>query len=595
MAAISISNRLNALSGPCCLTDTKSINKDMRKAKLSTLEERIYRIAETKNIRNDVEGIIKAFNMTGNNYHQFFRKRLLEALQSGALEKPEQRRALLTLIRENPEAADSMPRVLTREKNFLGECYNALNESQIGRAVRLARNRSPTNCPEDISNTMEGMIREGAFDDISVIRETRLRLQNASLETPAFQLSQATIANLNGENLVASYLSGYSAVKTEPKTNCISESNAERNAFTFVDQFSSIQHFLNFRLLNLLRERFARKRDQSCILLSEHEVNETSNFLLKMFNHPLTKNSLLYEQNATGKNAEKIVEILSTRKLSAPNAKKSMALVRFGTTDIGLSNYLWTSSKKLEEKKPLHDAKKTYGTNGFEWKPKEEKERSKHAEKSKHAELRSKPYKQNKPIYKKLEKESWIKKPKLTTAKRAPKKKPFKSERSDDEKDRTKFMKKAKGVKKILSSIKREKAKKALLSMKNSLRKIKEELRKISNLLKAMAVITNYKNRTVKTHYKKIERETKKIADRAVYTKEPKNVKDAKKIRKLIRVEDEIKLAKDMIKKLNNKKSNHAVRYHIFDFFKTPSSDARTRVLRNSKMKNACAYTRKPS
>lgn len=151
--------------------------------------ERLNRAAEEHGKKNEVRELLREFSSSQNNYLMNFVKRLADAVQSGALDSPKNMRILSKLIKENQDAADSLPEVFNSLKRQFGRDFDSIDGSSLESAVRKTLRMCGSRCPVELSKTFNWALQSGAMDDIRQMKEIRLDMEAKTAET-TFAYSQ---------------------------------------------------------------------------------------------------------------------------------------------------------------------------------------------------------------------------------------------------------------------------------------------------------------------------------------------------------------------------------------------------------------------
>ncbi len=129
-------------------------------SKLSSDSKSMHEAAQAKNLGAFVDAVLVLFGNSSNEYLGLLVKRLGDELSKGTFDDPKFREIFLDLIQKNPDAIDSLPKVIG---NLV---RSGVPTSSLSSVASRAIRRSKTLCPVDVSQTLVADLKNGEYSDL---------------------------------------------------------------------------------------------------------------------------------------------------------------------------------------------------------------------------------------------------------------------------------------------------------------------------------------------------------------------------------------------------------------------------------------------
>ncbi len=168
---------------------------DVRSGNLSNLPDRLKDVVQRMQEAGGKAGagakindVLATFASTGNQFVMNTASRLTEAAEAGVFNHRDAQKIMKELMRECPQAADSVPKMLADLKRDLGDRFYGLSAGDITRIAGRSLRASGSHCPKEIHRKMTELTIHGEFDHIPQMHA--LRMERAAASEQAVAISE---------------------------------------------------------------------------------------------------------------------------------------------------------------------------------------------------------------------------------------------------------------------------------------------------------------------------------------------------------------------------------------------------------------------
>lgn len=139
---------------------SKDFDRLSKNEKLCSDAKLMHDEAKSRNLSEFVDNVLVVFDNSSNQFLGLLTKRMADEIQKGTFDNLEVRKVFLDLIAKNPDAIDTLPKVVGRLLR------SGVPISSIGAVASRSIRRSNTLCPNDISQNLATDLSRGVYADL---------------------------------------------------------------------------------------------------------------------------------------------------------------------------------------------------------------------------------------------------------------------------------------------------------------------------------------------------------------------------------------------------------------------------------------------
>ncbi len=140
--------------------------------KLREAAEELQAASREKGLESFTASAKHLFGGLDNDFYLYFIRRLTELVQTGILNDPDKQSTYLSLMKENPDAADSLAKLWVKIAADMGvERFNSLSTTDLSHITRITIRHSGTSCPDELHSSFNELARRGEFNSIEPVSQ----------------------------------------------------------------------------------------------------------------------------------------------------------------------------------------------------------------------------------------------------------------------------------------------------------------------------------------------------------------------------------------------------------------------------------------